>query len=238
MHKHIAWWVALSLLAAAAILWSRLDHTAPASRELARASTVPASTPEGLAAAPGGAAPAATATPAVARQRSADAAAPLFIEGLEATLRADEAGSLIIDDQTRSALETLIGMSAAEREQRKQRLVRELPAVAASEALDLLQRMTDYRTAATQMFPIEAAPNSVADAGAMLETVHQLRVDYLGEQIARKFFGREEKLGRILIESADKPAEDTARTATNLRAAFGMFIMPRPPSRAIGQRDP
>jgi lipase chaperone LimK len=120
-----------------------------------------------------------------------------------------------------------------------------LASVAASQALELLQRVTDYRTAVQQMLPRESAPTTVAEARSMLETVHGMRIDYLGEDAARTFFAQEEKLARAVIESAvPKPnsqrtaAEQASDTTMKVRTAFAMFIMPRQPPRAIGQQDP
>src|SRR5687768_1172071 len=115
MRRSLWLWVPLSLIAAA-VLWSQLHE--PARLESKAAVPAPAPAP-GVQISPASpAAPAVSAstpTAAPTAPAQADAGKPLFIDGIEATLRADAEGSLIIDMEARSALEMLIGMSARER---------------------------------------------------------------------------------------------------------------------------
>ena len=241
MRKYMWWTMPWALLAVVGILWSRFHQPRPGE---ATTAVAPATTPETLHAAPIEPTAPAVAIPTTAQPASTDSTTPLFVEGLEATLRADDAGSLILDTETRNALEMLIGMSAREREQRIQRLRQQLPAVAASQALDLLPRLTEYRNAALQMFPADAAPTTLAQARAALLTIHQLRVDSLGEDAAGKLFGRDEAMARMLFESMgrnnpeNRTPEQEARLSSSVRSAFALLVLPRQPTRAIGQQDP
>jgi len=241
MRKSLWWLVPLLLIAATAAVWWR-----PAPPESLEPNNASEQSPPAAAAEP----PASLVTPvptAVAQTPAPPVAAearPLFVAGLEATLRADAEDKLVMDTETLQALEMLAGMSARERERRVQRLGEQLPPVAASQALDLMRRVADYRTAAQQMLPPGSAPASVAEARSMLQAIHRLRIDYLGEDAARTFFAQEETRARRVIESLDAPAnttrtaEEQARyNASMLSMAFSMFIMPRKAPRAIGQQD-
>jgi hypothetical protein len=217
-----------------------VNEQPPAPRSIDSPSTAFAAPPHGIAAPAIVASASAAPAPAIAEETK-----PLFIEGLEATLRADEDGNLILDEQALSALETLSSMSARERELRRERLVQQLPAAASSQALDLLQRVTDYRTALQQVFPASAAPTTIPEALTLLENLRRMRADYFGEETAQRLFERQEKMLRGFIQAAGKPAsaesspeEQARRTESLLRSLFGMFIMPRKPARAIGQQDP
>jgi lipase chaperone LimK len=180
--------------------------------------------------------------PAAIPTAADEASKPFFIEYVEPTLRADAEGHLILDSEARNAFEILIGMSARELGQRQQRLVQQLPAVAAAQALDLLQRLSDYRSAAVQTFPRENPPANLDQARSMLSTLHQLRVDYLGEPAALALFQSEERAARRFIEAltpsaaANAGAADDARTTLVLHVVFGMYIVPRQPPRPLDSR--
>jgi hypothetical protein len=241
MRRSLWWLVPLLLIAATAALWWRSDPP-----ESLASSYASEQSPSGAAAEP--AAGLVTPAPTAIAQTPAPVVAaetkPLFVGGFEASLRADAEDKLVMDTETLQALEMLTGMSVREREQRLQRLGEQLPPVAASQALDLLRRVTDYRTAAQQILPPGSPPTTAAEARSMLEAVHRLRIDYLGEEAARIFFAQEEARARRVIESLDAAA-NTTRTAEEqarydarlLSMAFSMFILPRKVPRAIGQQD-
>ena len=243
MRKSIGWSLVLVLpLAVVAIL---LRPTRP-SIPIATTPSQPLSTPPaGIATSstsPSTAQPEPAAPVQATRPASDEVSRPLFVEGLEATLRADDEGKLVLDSEARQALEMLIGMSARERSLRQQRLVQQLPAVAAAQALELLQRLGDYRTAAVQTFPRESPPKNIEEVRSMLASLHQLRVDYLGEATARAFFEQDERAARGFVEAISRNASpnggEDPRSAMVADTVFSLFILPRKPPRAIGQQDP
>jgi hypothetical protein len=229
------WLVVPLLLVAAATVWWRSDL--PEARTAANASQP---SPASAASEPAARVmtPVSTAVAQIPAPPPTKETKPLFVGGFEASLRADADGKLVMDEETLRALEMLTRMGAGEREQRLQRLGEQLPSVATSQALDLLQRVTDYRRAALQAFPPNSVPANATEARSMLEAAHRLRIDYLGEDAAGTFFAKQEQQARRLIDSLDAPTqEQVRRNAPMLSMAYTMFIVPRKPARAIGQQD-
>jgi lipase chaperone LimK len=57
-----------------------------------------------------------------------------------------------------------------------------------------------YQQAQRQLDPPDAAPLTEDDAIRQLEGLHALREAHFGPDVARRFFGREEAIGREMIE--------------------------------------
>jgi lipase chaperone LimK len=117
------------------------------------------------------------------------------------TFRVDGADKLIIDEQTRLAMEALFARTApADLLQAQQEITQELPPAAAAEASALLERYQNYSKAQRQAYPPGAAPATEESALAELDGLHALRVAHFGAEIAEGLYGAEEALTRSLIE--------------------------------------
>lgn len=161
------------------------------------------SMPAGHGAAGTAAAPAATAVPG---PRGADLAAasdppdPLG-PGSSKTFEVDAAGKLVRNEQTRLNVEALVALTPAD-QLRAVALaqVQDLPAAAAVEALDLVERFNGYQAAQKLSFAPGNAPLVPEEALAELDGLHALRVSYFGKDGAQSLFGKEEGIARQLLE--------------------------------------
>lgn len=115
--------------------------------------------------------------------------------------RTDSSGRLVTDEQARLEIEKLVALtSPSELPNKVQELAQTLPPPAAQQLPDLVDRYRDYTVAQRQAVPPDKAPSSDQDALTMLETMHALRVQYFGKDIAEGFFAAEEEKQRKLIE--------------------------------------
>jgi hypothetical protein len=118
-----------------------------------------------------------------------------------ALFKTDSSGRLIPDEQARLEIEKLVALnSPAELQQKVQELAQTLPPPAAQQLPDLVDRYRDYTVAQRQAVPPDTAPANEQDALTMLETMHALRVQYFGKEVAEGFFAAEEAKQRQLIE--------------------------------------
>jgi hypothetical protein len=114
--------------------------------------------------------------------------------------RTDTNGKLVLDEQTRLKLEAFfartepkdVGVAALE-------LVQQLPAPAAAQALDVVDRYRNYQAAQDANYRDEG-PSTAEDAIVELESLHTLRVEHFGPEVAKAFYGDEERISRELIE--------------------------------------
>lgn len=169
----------------------------------------PSSTPAGSGAAGTAAVPASAAMPgprgadltaAAGLAAAADAAEPLG-PGSGKTFEVDASGKLVRNEQTRLNVEALVALTPPE-QLRAVALaqVQELPAAAAVEALDLVERYNGYQAAQKLSFAPGNAPLVPEEALAELDGLHALRVSYFGKEGAQSLFGKEEDMARQLLE--------------------------------------
>jgi lipase chaperone LimK len=131
----------------------------------------------------------------------------------QAAFRADAAGELVLDEQTRLNIEMLVAQTdanslyAATREQTE-----DLPPAAARRAEELVERFVSYQQAQRQSYPPGAAPPTAEDAIRELEGLHALREAHFGVDVARRFYGAEEIVAREMIELM-RVENDTSLTA-------------------------
>jgi hypothetical protein len=114
----------------------------------------------------------------------------------ETGFEVDATGQLVKDAQTRAELERILNGDPDGLEIRRKEILDRLPPAAAREALDLLERFTNYRQALRQALPDTALALTEQDALVMLDTAHALRVSYFGKELTEAFFGAEEAIGR------------------------------------------
>lgn len=117
------------------------------------------------------------------------------------TFRVDSSGKLILDEQTRLAMEALFASTdPAELPEAQQELLQKLPPSAAAQAAALLEQYENYSKAQRQAYPPGVAPATEEAALAELDGLHALRVAHFGADVAQALYGAEETLARSLIE--------------------------------------
>lgn len=121
------------------------------------------------------------------------AARPMF--------RADAQGRLVHDEHTRVQVEKLLALHSTEEVlQRLDTATAGLPAAAAAQARDLVQRVESYQQAQRQAFAPDAAPLVPEDGLAQLQTLQAMRSSHFGADKARQLFGQEEAVTRRLLQ--------------------------------------
>lgn len=117
------------------------------------------------------------------------------------TFEVDAAGKLVRNEQTRVNVEALVALTPPD-QLRAAALaqVQDLPAAAAVEALDLVERYNSYQAAQKLSFAPGNAPLVPEEALAELDGLHALRVSYFGREGAQSLFGNEEAVARQLLE--------------------------------------
>jgi hypothetical protein len=203
MHRTFTWLVAL-VVAAGALWWflagdreHAVERSSPTDAASATASQMPAQTDDSRAGAP-------PSSRGVA-EPAAPAATPWVDEPVaqsnDKVFRVDEAGRLILDQHTRLNLEALIARTpVAELEAAKKEAIAPLPAAAAAQAADLIDRYYEYDIAQRQTYPPGQAPSTEEEALAELDGLRALREAHFGPEVARAFYTEEEALNRELIE--------------------------------------
>lgn len=174
--------------------------------------SAPAVAPEALQLGDGAAGPASAAAAFASSQpRGADLAAAAGLVSAadlaapdpsgSKTFEVDASGKLVRNEQTRVNVEALVALTPPE-QLRAAALaqVQDLPAAAAVEALDLVERYNGYQAAQKLSFAPGNAPLVPEEALAELEGLHALRVSYFGREGAHSLFGKEEAVARQLLE--------------------------------------
>jgi hypothetical protein len=119
----------------------------------------------------------------------------------ERTFRTDDKGRLVLDERTRLAVEKLVGLNGPES---LAALVAEqtsgLPAEAAAQARDLVERYGAYESARRGTFEPGTAPMVPEEGLAELAATRALRASYFGQDAAQRLFGAEEAVSKRLLE--------------------------------------
>ena len=119
----------------------------------------------------------------------------------ERAFRTDNKGRLVLDERTRLAVEKLVGLNGPES---LAALVAEqtsgLPAEAAAQARDLVERYGAYESARRGTFEPGTAPMVPEEGLAELAATRALRASYFGQDAAQRLFGAEEAVSKRLLE--------------------------------------
>jgi hypothetical protein len=119
----------------------------------------------------------------------------------ERTFRTDDKGRLVLDERTRLSVEKLVGLNGPES---LAALVAEqtsgLPAEAAAQARDLVERYGAYESARRGTFEPGTAPMVPEEGLAELAATRALRASYFGQDAAQRLFGAEEAVSKRLLE--------------------------------------
>lgn len=119
----------------------------------------------------------------------------------ERAFRTDDKGRLVLDERTRLAVEKLVGLNGPES---LPALVAQetsgLPAEAAAQASDLVERYGAYESARRGTFQPGTAPMVPEEGLAELAATSALRASYFGQDAAKRLFGAEEAVSKRLLE--------------------------------------
>jgi hypothetical protein len=193
------WTVAVALVLVAGVAYLLHDRGVPAAAAVAVVALQPG---HGAA----GGSPVAGAA-GVAEPRGADLAAAAGLAPVPAepgdnhTFEVDAAGKLVRNEQVRLHVEALVALTPpGQLHEVALAQVQDLPAAAAVEALDLIERYNGYQAAQKLAFAPGNAPLVPEEALAELDGLHALRVSYFGREGAQSLFGKEEAAARQLLE--------------------------------------
>lgn len=119
----------------------------------------------------------------------------------DSSFRVDDAGRLIVNEQTRLNIEALIARSdPAELHEAVREQTEHLPPDAGREATELVEKALNYQQAQRQSYPPDYTPLTAEDSIRQLEGLHALRESFFGSEVAQHFYGREELISREMIE--------------------------------------
>jgi lipase chaperone LimK len=120
---------------------------------------------------------------------------------LKSMFGADASGKLVLNESTRLNLEKLHALNTPEEFIDKlKRLSAVLPATAHAELLRLAASYVQYVDAVHATFPPEATVETVGQAEAELNGIHQLRIEHFGPEATEALYGAEMRMNRRLIE--------------------------------------
>lgn len=193
------WVVAVALVLVAGVAYLLQDHGVPAA--------APVALQPGSGAAGGAPVAGVAGAAAVAEPRGADLAAVAGLAsvapepGDNNAFEVDASGKLVRNEQVRLHVEALVALTPpGQLREVALAQVQDLPAAAAVEALDLIERYNGYQAAQKLAFAPGNAPLVPEEALAELDGLHALRVSYFGREGAQSLFGKEEAAARQLLE--------------------------------------
>jgi hypothetical protein len=153
---------------------------------------------------PSDAAPTDVSQPAAQAMAAQSQTIPLedeFSEDPAKMFKADASGKLVVAERTRINIEKLYALNTPEELHPKLELVAQsLPPEAYRQVVDLLDRYKNFTLAARQTYPPGTAPVTVEDAITQHEGLKALRAAHFGPEAAEAMYGREERLGRQLLD--------------------------------------
>ena len=113
---------------------------------------------------------------------------------------ADGRGRLVLNSDTHANLEKLLLEEDPTRMRANlERIADGLPPQAAAELKVLVGRFQQYSKALPHTIPPDHAPETEQESLRLLDSLHALRVSYLGQEAAQAMFGAEEATARQLI---------------------------------------
>ena len=114
---------------------------------------------------------------------------------------ADAQGYLVLNENTRLNIEKLYALyTPEEREAKVNELSGVVPPEAHRQLVHFLDYFDKYVREARIIYPPEAQTSSVDAAINQLDGLHKLRISYFGADVAESFFGREERIGRRMLD--------------------------------------
>jgi lipase chaperone LimK len=146
---------------------------------------------------------------------------------------ADSRGQLVLNADTHANLEKLLlEENPAALQAGLDKASKTLPPRAASELKVLTGQFQQYAKALTHTIPPETAPETEPERLKMLDTLHALRVSYLGAEAAQAMFGEEEATTRKLIRlmaAQDDPNLTSEQKAERAQEMLNSLRQQTPP---------
>lgn len=145
------------------------------------------------------------------------------------TFKADDKGRMVTNEKARLNLEKLYALYTPEERQKKlDELSEGLPAAAARDLADLMERYVNYDSAQRQTFPPGQDLATPEEGFNVIDGMHNLRVQYFGADVASAFFGKEEKIQRELLRlmSLEKDGSMTIEEKAERAQAMYQTQMP------------
>jgi len=132
--------------------------------------------------------------------KTAEPAPEDLSEETQIRFQADDKGRMVNSERARLNLEKLYALyTPAERQQKLEELQATLPAAAARDLADMMERYINYDAAQKQTFPPGSDLASPEEGLNVIDGMHNLRVQYFGADAANSMFGKEEKIQRELL---------------------------------------
>lgn len=175
------------------------------------------------------------APPAERPPQAAPAAGPLldpttlaFKPAQRPMFRADARGQLVLDEHTRLQVEKLLAMHGPDEVlQRLDSETATLPAGAAAQARELVQRFEAYQIAQRQAFATGVAPLVPEEGLAQLQTMQAMRASHFGTEAAQRMFGQEDAVTRRLLELMRQETDTRLSMAERAARAQARFDLER-----------
>ncbi len=147
---------------------------------------------------------------------------------------ADSQGRLVLNSDTHANLEKLLLQENPDAMRATlDRIAKDLPAQAAAELRVLVGQFQQYTKALSHTVSPENAPETEQEGIKLLESLHTLRVSYLGPEATRAMFGAEEATTRQLIAlmAAEKdPTLTPQQKAERAQEIMNSKPQPAPPA--------
>lgn len=126
-------------------------------------------------------------------------ASPLSTMSLP-TFAADSRGKLVLNSDTHANIEKLLLEENPQRMQATlEKISKDLPPQAVAELRVLVGKFQQYSKALSHSISPENTPDTEREGLKLLDSLHQLRVSYLGPEATQAMFGAEEATSRQLI---------------------------------------
>ena len=146
---------------------------------------------------------------------------------------ADSRGKLVLNADTHANLEKLLLEENPETlAANLDKAAKNLPPQAAAELKVLSGQFQQYAKAQTHTIPPETAPETEPERLKLLDSLHALRVSYLGTEAAQAMFGEEEAMTRKLIAlmaAQDDPNLTSEQKAERAQEMMNGMRQPKPP---------
>jgi lipase chaperone LimK len=112
----------------------------------------------------------------------------------------DSQGKLVLNADTHANLEKLLLQdNPAAMQASLEQITKTMPASAAAELKALLNNFEQYSKALSHTISPENAPENEQEGIKLIDSLHQLRVSYLGAETTKAMFGAEESTTRQMI---------------------------------------
>ena len=168
----------------------------------------------------------------VSSANSADMASPLSTM-TPPVFAADSRGKLVLNADTHANLEKLLlEEDPATLAANLDKAAKALPPQAAAELKVLSGQFQQYAKALTHTIPPETAPETEPERLKLLDSLHTLRVSYLGAEAAQAMFGEEEAMTRKLIglmAAQDDPNLTSEQKAERAQEMMNGMRQTKPP---------